>query len=75
MDRQHRRLAEECAELRERLAETECQVEQLQNALRAVAREAGDVSVSHPCRNCERSLVLVRNGQIYCPNCRYGRTM
>jgi len=75
MDRQHRRLAARCDELGERLAEAERHVEQLERALRAVARETGGVSVSHPCRRCDKSLLLVRHGQLYCPNCRYGRTV
>ncbi|WP_218155504.1 hypothetical protein [Halomicrobium zhouii] len=50
-------------------------MEQLQNTLQAVARETGIASVTHPCRRCERSLLLVRDGQLYCPNCRYGRTV
>ena len=75
MDRQHRRLAEECSEIRARLAETEQHVEQLQNTLCGLAREATDLSVRHPCRKCKASLMLARNGQIYCPNCRYGRTV
>lgn len=75
MDRQHRRLAAQCDELSERLAETERRVEQLRNALCAVARAGSDVSVTHSCRHCEQSLMLVRNGQLYCPNCRYGRSV
>jgi len=75
MNRQHRRLAGECADLRERLVETEERVEQLQNTLQAVAREAGIASVTHPCRRCEQSLLLVRDGRIYCPSCRYGRSV
>lgn len=75
MDRQHRRLAHQYDQLRERIAETELRVEQLQNTLGAVAKEVGDVSVTHPCRRCERCFVLVRDDRLFCPECGYHRSV
>jgi exosome complex RNA-binding protein Csl4 len=72
MNRHHRADYED---VRARLTATERHVEQLRNTLRAVARDATDVSVAHPCQRCERSLLLVRAGQMYCPNCGYERSV
>lgn len=75
MNRQYRRVAVECERLRERLADTERHVVQLRNTLAGVARETSDLTVAHPCTHCERCYVLVRDGQLFCPACGYGRSV
>ncbi|RQH00337.1 hypothetical protein EA472_10820 [Natrarchaeobius oligotrophus] len=58
----------------ERLDEMDEQLRQLQNTLRAVAREAG-VSIGCPCSRCGRSHLLVKDGSLSCPVCRYRRSL
>lgn len=75
MNRRYRRLSAEQAELHDRLEAAELDVEQLRTTLVAVAREASGVTVGHTCPSCERCLVLVRRGRLYCPACGHGRTV
>lgn len=75
MNRQYRLLSAECDQLRDQIAETERQIERLQNTLCAVAREMDDLSVKHVCMSCERSHMLSRNGRLYCPRCGNGQSL
>ncbi|ELZ20458.1 hypothetical protein C475_20477 [Halosimplex carlsbadense 2-9-1] len=65
----------EIERLARRLDAQERQLERVRNALKGVATEVGGLSVSGPCDGCERSLLLVREGQIFCPRCRGGATL
>ena len=56
------------------LEETNRRVDRLENTLQALARERDDVSIAGPC-NCGESLLIIRQRTIYCPECRYRRTM
>ncbi|MDJ1432889.1 hypothetical protein [Halostagnicola sp. A-GB9-2] len=58
----------------ERLEATERRLTQLQNTVRAVAREA-DVTVSGPCGRCGRVNLLVTDGTLHCPMCGYRRSL
>lgn len=58
----------------ERLAETEQQLVQVQRTLVAVAQVA-DISIGGPCAYCERSRVLLIDGELRCPECGYQRSL
>lgn len=66
----HRRLAEFETELEE----TSDRVRRLENTLQEVVRNDEDVSLGGPCK-CNKSLLIVREREIYCPVCDYQRTM
>ncbi|RQG97094.1 hypothetical protein [Natrarchaeobius chitinivorans] len=57
-----------------RLDSAEARMARLQNTLRGVAREA-DVSIGCPCNRCGRSHFLVKNGEMYCPECRFRQSL
>lgn len=61
-------------ELEAELEATRDRVQQLENTLRGVVRNVNDVSVGGPC-TCGKSLLIVRQQEIYCPQCGYRRTM
>ncbi|QSW98928.1 hypothetical protein [Haloterrigena alkaliphila] len=61
-------------DLEDRLANTERRIERLENTLKGVVREFEDVSIGGPCK-CGESLLIVRHRTIYCPSCRYRRTI
>ncbi|WP_225333946.1 hypothetical protein [Halomicrobium urmianum] len=63
--------ASELERLRSRLERTEQRTLQVENALRAVTREATGLSVGGPCNRCHRSLLLVGRGEVSCPQCGY----
>jgi len=54
-----------------RLGKLEREIDCLENTLRGVTREMGDLSVNGPCRLCEQSLLLISGDRVYCPHCSY----
>ncbi|WP_226010786.1 hypothetical protein [Halomicrobium salinisoli] len=68
-------VVDQLRELTRRVETAERRVTQVENALCAVARETSDVSVSHACNRCEKSLLIVQNGSMRCPRCNYSRSM
>ncbi|RKD95042.1 hypothetical protein [Halopiger aswanensis] len=69
-----RSLSRELAALEAELEETKQHIDQLENTLRGVVRDANDISVGGPC-SCGQSLLLIRQRVIYCPQCEYKRTI
>lgn len=61
-------------ELEDEFEATRDRVRRLENTLRGVVRNVNDVSVGGPC-TCGKSLLIVRQQEIYCPQCGYQRTM
>lgn len=59
----------------ERLEVTERRIVQLSNTVQAIATEFGGVSVHAPCSRCDRSLLLSRDGVLYCPQCHYRQVL
>lgn len=59
----------------ERLAALEQRVDQLQNTLKAVARESDSVTVHGPCPACEQCLLLLKGSTMYCPHCGDGQNL
>ena len=53
--------------------ELEQRVDQLENTVRALARETGSITLHGPCQSCGQCLVFLRNGQMYCPHCGGGQ--
>ncbi len=74
-EERHEMVVDQLRELTRRVEKAERRVTQVENALCAVAREAGEVSVSHACNRCEKSLLIVRSGSMRCPRCNYSRSM
>ncbi|WP_408958221.1 hypothetical protein [Natrinema sp. 74] len=71
----------QCLRIQRRLAALESELEttrervrRLENTLREAVRTADDVSIGGPC-SCGESLLLVRDRTLYCPECRYRRTV
>lgn len=52
----------------------EQQLVQLQNTLIAVAR-AANISIGAPCTRCERSYLMASDGLLFCPHCKYRRSL
>ncbi|WP_459810039.1 hypothetical protein [Halopiger thermotolerans] len=69
-----RSISRELTDLEDELEETKQRVVQLENTLRGVVRDANDISVGGPC-SCGKSLLLIRQHVIYCPQCEYKRTI
>ncbi|WP_339103454.1 hypothetical protein [Haloterrigena salinisoli] len=61
-------------ELEARLEDAERQIGRLENTLRGVVRETNDVSVGGPCK-CGKSLLIVRQRTVHCPQCQYRRAI
>lgn len=72
--RWQRTLHRQFSELETELEENRRRVLQLENTLKAITRQASDLSIGGPC-SCEESLLIVRQNVIYCPECDYRRTM
>ena len=62
-------------ELATRLEALGRRVDQLERTLAAVTRDATGAAVAGPCTSCQRSLLLLREGQLECPCCGYSRSM
>lgn len=73
--RRERRTLARLERLTERLEADERALVQLRNTVDALARETAGITVCHPCDRCEQSLMLLREGTMYCPHCHYRRTM
>ncbi len=59
-------------ELAERVVEMEKQLDRLETTLAAVADEIDGISLSSQCGKCEESLLLIKDGTLYCPYCGNG---
>lgn len=59
----------------ERLEQQEMQLERIKNTIKGVADEIGGLSVDGQCNSCGQSLLLVRDGQLFCPHCKDGKTL
>lgn len=57
-----------------RLEVAELRLVQIQNTLKAVARESG-FSVAGPCSRCDESYLIVTEGTIRCTHCGYHRRL
>lgn len=62
-------------EVAARLETNERRIVQLQNTLDGIARETGNITIAYPCLECDRSLLLIRKGLLYCPCCHYRQTV
>ncbi|MCU4740887.1 hypothetical protein OB955_06910 [Halobacteria archaeon AArc-m2/3/4] len=62
-------------EMGDRLEANERRIVQLENTLHGVARVTGDITITYPCLKCDRSLLLIRDGMLYCPCCHYRQTV
>lgn len=58
-----------------RLEANERRIVRLQNTVQGIARETGDITVTYPCLECDRCLLLIRDGVLYCPHCHYNQTL
>lgn len=59
----------------DRLEANERALEQLRNTVSALARETDGITVGQPCDRCDRVLLLISDGTMYCPQCSYRRSM
>jgi len=62
-------------ELAHRLLELEKRVDCLETTLAAVADEIDGLSLSSRCSKCEESMLIVRDGMLYCPYCGDGHSL
>ncbi|WP_324664519.1 hypothetical protein [Haloarcula sediminis] len=59
-------------ELAQRVVEVENRLDCLETTLASVADEIDGLSLSSPCGKCEKSLLLIKDGTLYCPYCGNG---
>lgn len=50
-------------------------VKQLENTLRAVAKETGSITLHGPCQQCGQCLLFRKRGTLYCPQCGEGQPL
>lgn len=62
-------------DLEARLDATERRLRQVENTLSYVGRQAAGLTVGSACRRCERSLLIVEDGEMHCPACGYRRLL
>ncbi|MDS0284650.1 hypothetical protein [Haloarcula onubensis] len=62
-------------ELAERILQAEQRIDCMETTLAAVADEIDGVSLSSRCSKCEESLLLVKEGMLYCPYCGDGHSL
>ena len=62
-------------ELAERLVEVEQRLDCMETTLAGVANEIEGVSLSSRCSKCQQSLLLIKDGMLYCPNCGDGHSL
>lgn len=62
-------------ELRERIVEVEERMDCLETTLAAVAGETNSLSLGGRCDGCDESLMLIKDGTIYCPHCGNGQSL
>lgn len=62
-------------ELAERIVKAEQRIDCMERTLAAVTDEIEGVSLSSRCSKCEESLLLIKNGMLYCPNCGDGHSL
>lgn len=68
-------VAARLAQLSDRIDEYEKRIDCLETTLGAIASEIGDVSVCGRCQSCEKCLMLLDDGMLYCPNCGNGQPL
>lgn len=62
-------------ELAERILRAERRIDCMETTLAAVTDEIDGVSLSSTCSKCEQSLLLIKDGMLYCPNCGNGHSL
>jgi hypothetical protein len=62
-------------EMAEQLVEAEKRLDCLETTLSAVADEVEGLSLSSRCSKCEESMLLIRDGILYCPSCGDGHSL
>jgi len=62
-------------ELAKRVVNVEDRVDCLETTLAAVADEMDGISLSSRCSKCEESLLLIKDGTLYCPHCGDGHSL
>jgi exosome complex RNA-binding protein Csl4 len=62
-------------ELAERILKAERRIDCVETTLAAVTDEIEGVSLSSRCSKCEQSLLLIKHGMLYCPNCGDGHSL
>jgi hypothetical protein len=62
-------------ELAERLVSMEDRLDCMETTLAAVAGEIDGVSLSSRCSKCEQSMLIIKDGMLYCPHCGHGNSL
>ena len=62
-------------ELAERVHSAEKRIDCLETTISAVAEEIENVSLSSRCSKCEESMLIIKEGVLYCPNCGDGHSL
>jgi len=62
-------------ELARRVLRAEQRIECMETTLAAVTDEIEGVSLSTRCSKCEKSLLLIKDGMLYCPQCGDGHPL
>lgn len=62
-------------ELAERVLSAEQRLDCIETTLAAIADEIDGLSLSSRCSKCEESLLLIKDGMLYCPHCGSGHTL
>lgn len=62
-------------ELAERVLKAEERINCIETTLAAVADEIDGISLSSRCSKCEESLLLIKDGTLYCPYCGDGHSL
>ena len=62
-------------ELAERIVKAEERIDCMETTLAAVTDEIEGVSLSSRCSKCQQSLLLIKDGMLYCPNCGDGHSL
>jgi len=62
-------------ELAERVVDAEQRLDCLETTLAAVADEIDGLSLSSRCSKCEESMLIIKDGTLYCPTCGAGHSL
>lgn len=62
-------------DLVDRLVKTEKRIDCLETTLAAVTEEIDGLSLSSRCSKCEESMLIIRDGMLYCPHCGDGHSL
>ena len=62
-------------ELAERLMQAEKRLDCMETTLAAVADEIDGLSLSSRCSKCAESMLIIRDGMLYCPHCGDGHSL